>query len=48
MKVVVLLDFWADGMENEGEQLDCLESLLDDLDSSGVSVRVRKIVKLED
>lgn len=48
MKVQVIIDFWADGIIDNKEQLDCLKQILEDCDSSGVNISVKAMEILEE
>lgn len=40
MKISLVLEFWADGDCSEKYQRECLEQLIEDMDSAGVSVKL--------
>jgi len=43
MKVVVIMEFSADGYVTEKGELECLSVMLEELDSTAVSVKVHSI-----
>lgn len=47
MKVMVTLDYSADGYYTEEEELACLKQMLEDLDSAAVNVSVLYMKKVE-